>query len=317
MSLPEIADFIRRHNYFLITSHARPDGDALGSELGLALGLESIGKKVEVVNSDPHPSIYAELPGIEKILIRDRVPHLDFDAGIVLECGDAQRPEVADLDRLRLINIDHHQTNRKFGFLNWNDVSAAAVGQLIYYLLRELDIPMNIAIANNLYVALFTDTGSFQYSGTTAESLEVASALVRAGVDPTFAARIIYNSNPYEKVKLMGMVLNTLQRDAGGQIAWIFLTDEMLRQSGAQKSDTEGLVNYPLSVKDVRIAAFFREDGEGKFRISLRSKDDIDVARVAQHFGGGGHTNAAGFGLSGTCDQVVKTVLDHLLPLVQ
>jgi len=317
MSLPAIADFIRRHNYFLITSHARPDGDALGSELGLALALEKVGKKVEVINRDPHPSVYAELPGIEKILISDRVPHLNYDAGIVLECGDSSRPELADLDRLRLINIDHHVTNRGFGFLNWNDVTAAAVGQLVFYLLQQLHVPLDASIAANLYIALFTDTGSFQYKGTTAESLEVASSLLGAGADPTFAARIIYNSNPYEKLKLMGIVLNTLQRDSSGRIAWIVMTDEMLRQAGAQKSDTEGLVNYPLSVRDVRIAAFLRQDGEGKFRISLRSKDDIDVAAVAERFGGGGHANAAGFSLSGSFDQVLTAVLEHLRPLVQ
>ncbi len=316
MSLHEISQFIRDHNYFLITSHARPDGDALGSELGLALALESIGKRVEVINHDPHPSTYAELPGIEKIVIANQVPDLKYDGALVLECGDAKRPELADLEQLRLVNIDHHVTNQNFGFLNWNDTSAAAVGEMVYRLLTEMEVPLDARIATNLYIALFTDTGSFQYRGTTAESLEVAAALVRAGADPAFAARIIYNSNPYEKVRLLASVLSTLQRDPSGQIAWIRLTDAMLKESGANKADTEGLVNYPLSIKEVQVVAFFREDGNGSFRVSLRSKGDIDVSAVAHRFGGGGHPNASGFGLTGSYSEVLEKVLQQLRPLV-
>ncbi|MBI3939860.1 MAG: bifunctional oligoribonuclease/PAP phosphatase NrnA [Acidobacteria bacterium] len=316
MSLTEIARFISQHDCFLVTSHARPDGDALGSELGLALGLHSAGKKVDVVNHDPHPSTYSELPGIERILISDRVPHLEYDAAFVLECGDMGRPELRGLEKLRVINIDHHITNQNFGEFNWNDTSAAAAGEMIYRLLRQAGIPVDARIATNLYVALFTDTGSFQYRGTTAQTLETAADLVRAGADPSFAARIIYNSNPYEKIRLLGMVLTTLRRDPSGRIAWIRLTQEMLRESGANKADTEGLVNYPLSIQEVQVVAFIREGGEGSFRVSLRSKGDVDVAAVAHRFGGGGHVNASGFELNGLYDEVLETVLQQLRPLV-
>ncbi|MBI2821566.1 MAG: bifunctional oligoribonuclease/PAP phosphatase NrnA [Acidobacteria bacterium] len=316
MSLSAICRFIHDHQYFLVTSHARPDGDALGSELGLALALESIGKRVDVVNRDPHPSTYSELPGIERIVIADRVPHRNYDGAFVLECGDVERPELADLDKLPIVNIDHHVTNGNFGQLNWNDPAAAAVGEMIYRLLNYSGIALDTRMATNLYIALFTDTGSFQYAGTTAETLEVAAVLVRAGADPTFAARIIYNSNPYERIRLLGLVLNTLQRDPTGRIAWIWLTAAILQQSGAGKGDTEGLVNYPLSIKDVMVAAFIRDSGKGSFRISLRSKGKLDVAAVAQRFGGGGHLNAAGFELKGSQEEVLQTVLDHLRPLV-
>jgi phosphoesterase RecJ-like protein len=271
---------------------------------------------VDVINHDSHPSTYAELPGVERIIISERVPHLNYDGALVLECGDARRPELIDLEKLRLVNIDHHVTNQNFGFLNWNDTAAAAVGEMVYRLLREMKIPLNAAIATNLYIALFTDTGSFQYGSTTAESLEIAAALVRAGADPAFAARIIYNSNPYEKIRLLGLVLNTVQRDASGRIAWIRLTEEMLRQSGAKRADTEGLVNYPLSAKEIQISAFLREDGNGNFRVSLRSKGDIDVAAVARKFGGGGHINASGFSASGSYSEVLDKVLQELRPLV-
>ncbi|HEY3131352.1 MAG TPA: bifunctional oligoribonuclease/PAP phosphatase NrnA [Acidobacteriota bacterium] len=316
MIIGRISQFIHNQNHFLITSHARPDGDALGSELGLALALEAMGKKVDVVNRDPHPSTYSELPGIEKIIIADRVPHLNYKGAFVLECGDPQRPELPDLEKLPLVNIDHHVTNQNFGFLNWNDTSAAAVGEMIYRLLREMNVPLDSSIATNLYIALFTDTGSFQYRGTTAESLETAAALVRAGADPTFAARIIYNSNPYGKIRLLGLVLTTLQRDQSGRIAWICLSEAMLKESGANKADTEGLVSYPLSVKDVQVVAFLREDGNGTFRVSLRSKGEIDVAAVAHRFGGGGHVNAAGFSLTGPYSEALEKVLQQLRPLV-
>jgi phosphoesterase RecJ-like protein len=316
MSLPEIIRFVRDHHYFLVTSHARPDGDALGSALGLALGLRSIGKKVDVVNHDPHPSTYEELPGIGGILVSDCVPHYDYDGAFVLECGEVERPELEGLEKLRVVNIDHHVTNREFGELNWNDVSAGAVGEMVYRLLREAGIAVDAAIATNLYIALFTDTGSFQYKGTTAATLEIAADLVRAGADPTFAARIIYNNNPYEKLRLLAAVLSTLQRDVSGRIAWICLTEAMLRESGARKADTEGLVNYPLTVGEIQTVAFIREAGNGFFRISLRSKGNIDVAAVAQRFGGGGHVNASGFELRGAYEDVLRRVLDQLRPLV-
>jgi phosphoesterase RecJ-like protein len=144
----------------------------------------------------------------------------------------------------------------------------------------------------------------------------MAAALVRAGADPTFASRIIYNSNPWGKIRLMGIVLNTMQRDPSGRIAWIRVTEEMVRESGAGRGDTEGLVNYPLSARDVRVSAFIREAGTGKFRISLRSKGSVDVAAVAHRFGGGGHINASGFELSGAYADVLETVLRELRPLV-
>jgi phosphoesterase RecJ-like protein len=316
MSLEAAARFLRERSFFLITSHARPDGDALGSELGLALALESLGKRAEVVNHDPHPATYDELPGIDRILVSDSAPQRNYDAAIVLECGDVARTEVSGLDKIPLVNIDHHVTNSNFGVVNWNDTSAAAVGEMVFRLLQTLGARIDPAVATNLYIALFTDTGSFQYGGTTPQSLETAAALVRLGADPSFAARIVYNSNPYEKIQLLGLVLQTMERDVSGRIAWIRLTDEMLLRCGAQSSDAEGFVNYPLSVKEVRVSAFIRENGPGAYRVSLRSKGSIDVATVAHRFGGGGHTNASGLSMTGGYSQVVQELLRELAPLV-
>ena len=316
MSQEAVARFLQERSFFLITSHARPDGDALGSSLGLALALESLGKRAEVVLHDPHPSTYDELPGIERIQVSDRVPDRNYDAAIVLECGDPGRPELAGLEKRVMVNIDHHVTNTCFGAVNWKDTSAAAVGEMVLSLLRHMGARIDAAVATNLYIALFTDTGSFQFAGTTPQCLEAAASLIRAGADPTFAARIVYNSNTHEKVKLLGLVVATMERDESGRIAWVRLTDEMLRQTGARSNEAEGLVNYPLSVKDVRISAFIREDGPDSYRVSLRSKGEIDVAAVAHRFSGGGHPNASGFSISGTYPQVLQAILQELRPLV-
>lgn len=309
--LSDIVQFTRTHRSFAITAHSRPDGDAIGSELALALSLEKLGKKADVINADPHPQAFASLPGIEKIRLASHLE--DHRDGIfVLECNDLDRPGVGNLERYFVINIDHHPGTKPFGNLNWVDTAASAVGEMIYHLVKALQVPLTPEISTNLYVAILTDTGSFQFSNTRSETFAVASDLVASGADPSAIAQAVYMNQPYSKIQLLARTLNTLQMHPSGQIAWISLSREMLEQTGASKHETEGLVNYPLSIEGVTLAAFFREEDTRSYRISLRSRNEYDVGVVARRFGGGGHQHAAGFSLQGILTEIIQRVVSEL-----
>ncbi|RPJ50716.1 MAG: bifunctional oligoribonuclease/PAP phosphatase NrnA [Acidobacteria bacterium] len=306
--MQEILKFIRDHREFAITAHARPDGDSLGSELALATALKQLGKKVEIVNADPHPQAYSQLPGIEHIR-RDNRLRGKYDAVFVLETNELARTGLTGLDQHFIINIDHHRNTLPFGNLNFVDAKAAAVGEIIFELIRQLGVTITPDIATNLYVAILTDTGSFQFSNTTAHTFRVAEELVLAGAKPADIAQSVYMSHPKSKLRLLSRVLETLEVHPSEKIAWVLLTQEMLKETGANATETEGLVNYPLSLDGVVAVAFFREEGSNRYRVSLRSKNNYDVASAAEYFGGGGHTNAAGLWVDGTFEEVRDKVI--------
>lgn len=307
----DIIRFLTEHNRFVITSHARPDGDSIGSALALALGLESLGKTVDVVGADPHPRSLVALPAIDKIQVTNRVEGI-YDGLLILECNDLKRPGIDGLDRYFVVNIDHHLNTDSFGNLNWVDSSAAAVGEMVYYLLLGINVSITKAIATNLYVAIFTDTGSFQYSNTSAGTFAIVADLVRLGVSPSTIAQSIHMNEPREKIRLLGKLLNTLDIHPSEKIASIVLTHETLDTTGASATDVEGLVNYPLSVGGVEMAVFFRQEEAGSFRVSLRSRGVHDVSAAARLFGGGGHKNAAGFSIDGNLAEVKDRVIGEL-----
>ncbi len=311
----EIIGFIRAHNSFVITSHSRPDGDSIGSQLGLALALESIGKSALIVNADPLPQVYSFLPGSEKIRFSDRIEGR-YDGVFVLECNDLDRPKLKKLEGYYIVNIDHHPKTKPFGHLNWVDHSAAAVGEMIYELIKSLHISLTVGIATALYVAILTDTGSFQFSNTRAQSFTIASDLVALGADPSQIAQVVYMTQSVPRLRLLSQVLDTLELHHSGKIAWIRLTQQALKQAGASFTDTEGIVNHPLSLAGVSIVAFFREEAIRLYRISLRSKDHYNVGTVAEHFGGGGHEKAAGLCVQGDFPDVRERVLAELEKLL-
>lgn len=314
--MEDIVRFIKEHQRFALTSHARPDGDSIGSALGFAFALEHLGKTADVYNSDPPPRPYETLPGIQKINVTEQIEG-DYDALLVLECNDLERPGLKGLDRFFVVNIDHHPGTERFGDLNWLDPTAAAVGEMVFRLIKMLGVSVTPEIATNLYVAILTDTGSFQYSNTNARTFTVASELVKSGANPSAIAQAVYMSQPEHRIQLLGMLLTTLDVHASRKIACITLTKEMLSKTGASADDTEGIVNYPLSINGVQLAAFFREEGEKLFRVSLRSKDRYDVSAVARQFGGGGHKNAAGLRVEGNMEEAKGKVVAALEKLVK
>jgi phosphoesterase RecJ-like protein len=290
---PRIRDLVVRGRRFLITSHARPDGDSIGSQVALAWALRALGKAVRIVNHDPPPEPYRAFPGTADIEVASAVDG-DFDAAFVLECGDLARPEVAGLDRYPIVNIDHHLGNTGYGTVTWFDPTAAACGELVFELVEALGVPLSLPIATHIYVAILTDTGSFRHSNITARTFEICRRAAEAGVDAAAVARQVFDSASVGKLRLTAAVLAGLTLEADGRLAVLYLDDEILRATGGTRDDTEGLVNLPLSARDVEAVVLFKVERPGEVRVSLRSKGLVDVRAVAVRHGGGGHLNAAG-----------------------
>jgi phosphoesterase RecJ-like protein len=222
-----------------------------------------------------------------------------------------------DLEKQFVVNIDHHSTTALFGKINWIDSTASAVGEMVYNLCKATGVRVTKEIAECVYTALITDTGSFHYSNTTERTFKVASELVRTGVRPAKTAEAVFASYPWSRIQLLGEVLTTARRDITGQVACMRLTHEMQERTAAPDEVTDGFVNYPLTVGEVEATALLKECEPGIYRTSLRSKGDVNVARVAEKFGGGGHRNAAGCTLKGDWDEVEREIIGLLQDAVQ
>ena len=311
----QIRDEILRRQRFLITSHARPDGDSIGSQLAMAFALDTLGKEVRIVNADAAPDHYQDFPGMDRIEIASSAS-ADVDAVIVMECSDLSRTGVAGLDGEYLINIDHHAGNRLYGALNWHDESAAACGEMVFDLIRELGVPLSLEIATHIYLGILTDTGSFHHSNITPRTFDICRQTVEAGVSPAVMARRVFDSNSFGKLKLIGALLDSMQLADEGRLAILYLDDAMLNTCGCTNNDTEGLINLPLTAREIQAVVFFRVGPTGEVRVSMRSKYDVDVRQVAAVFGGGGHKNAAGFTATGSLDEARPRIIALLVEAI-
>jgi phosphoesterase RecJ-like protein len=307
-SVTAVAEAIRSRESFVITSHARPDGDAIGSSLALALGLEQLGKRVTVVLRDPAPRTYQSFPAIDRLTIAERVD-TPADAAIVLECSDITRPGVAGLDRYTVINIDHHLGNTMYGAVNWFDEGAAACAELVAGLLDVLGVTWTPAIATHLYLGISTDTGGLRYGPISERTYETCRRIVATGVDTPLLSRQIFESYSIGRVRLTGALLNAMTLHHDNQIAVLAFDDGLLARCGATTDDTEGLVNLPLGASEVVAVAMLKQQADGSWRISLRSKGPVDVRSVAMQWQGGGHRNASGCTLTGDRDTVASTLV--------
>jgi bifunctional oligoribonuclease and PAP phosphatase NrnA len=307
--LTEVLKHIEQRDRFVLTSHARPDGDAIGSVLAFSQILRSMGKNAQVVLSDGVPRIYEPLPFADTVVQATELSG-DYEAAIILECDSIQRTRLAGLEQRFLISIDHHLTGRPFAHVNWIDPAACATGEMVFRLAREAGVPISPEIATCLYTAVLTDTGSFMFAGTNEHTFALARELVLAGADPAACARNIYFSHPTSKMRLLGSALSNLHRE--GPLSWIWVTREQMDKAGAIDEDCEGLVNYALAIHGVEVAAFFRELADGRYRVSLRSKGQLNVAGVAEKFGGGGHECASGCSIEGPLSVAVARILAQL-----
>jgi phosphoesterase RecJ-like protein len=314
--LERIREAILGRQRFLITSHARPDGDSIGSQLAMAFALDALGKSVRIVNADPAPDHYQEFPGMERIEIASAMERPDADAVIVMECSDLSRTGVAGLDGQFIINIDHHAGNRMYGAINWYDLSAAACGEMVFDVIAALGVPLTAEIATHIYLAILTDTGSFHHSNITPRTFEICRRCVEAGVTPAVMARRVFDSNSFGKLKLIGALLDGMELVDNGRLAVLHLDDEMLKAAGATHNDTEGLINLPLTAREIQAVVFFKIGTDGQVRVSMRSKYDVDVRQVANAYGGGGHKNAAGFTASGKVSEVKDEILARIVSAI-
>ena len=300
--LSQVVELIENKSRFAITTHIKPDGDGVGSSLGLCWLLRSLGKRADVLVHGSIPIAYQSLPGADEI--RDtKTINGDYDAVFVIECSDLERPGISGLETQVTVNIDHHTTSEHFGTINWIDSTASAVGEMIFNLCKAIGGRITKEIAECVYMALVTDTGSFHFSNTSERTLKVASELIKAGARPAKISEAVYNNYEWSRIELLRQVLATVKRDETGRIATLRQTIEMQQSSGAVDGDNNGFVNIPLAARDVVAVIYTREVGPNSFRASLRSKGDINVARVAELFGGGGHKNAAGLAIEGDWDQ--------------
>jgi bifunctional oligoribonuclease and PAP phosphatase NrnA len=314
-AMAQVVAAVRAHERFVLSSHARPDGDAIGSQLAMAYALDALGKRATLVNRDPVPTPLKPFPGTDRIVVSERADG-DFDASIIMECSTLERTGVAGLDRPVVINIDHHQGNTSYGTVNWFDPSAAACAEMVFDLIVALGVTLTPAIATHLYVGILTDTGSFHYSGITSRTFDICRVLVEAGADPPRVARAVFDSNTLGRLRLFGSVLSGIELSHDGRVAVMRVDQAMAASAGGTYEDTEGLINLPLTVKEIRASVFFKEIEPGDYRVSLRSKGSIDVAAVAREFGGGGHKNAAGCSVRGDYPAARAVILEALTPAI-
>jgi len=298
----------------LISVHKSPDGDALGSQIALMLALEKMNKTVTCHNLDPVPQIYRFLPHQARITSGPNVAGR-FDAMIVLDSDPPRTGLFAgDYPASTLINIDHHITNPRVWRL---EASASATGEMIYRLVQQAGLPIDREMALCLYTSIFTDTGSFRYSNTSPECMRISAALLEAGADPWLVTENVYESNSYNRLKLLGTVLGNMERSPDHRMAWVVVTDDLFQKTGTTSEDTDNFVNYVRSVSGVEVAILFRQTAPKQYKISLRSKGRVDLSSLAQALGGGGHKNAAGSTLDGTLEDIRIKVLGEVAKVIQ
>lgn len=313
-SIDALLEHFRKHQTFVVTSHARPDGDAIGSTLAMMYLLESMGKDVHMALADPIPDMYRSLPGVDRIhaTLPDSLP----DVAILLECDRLERTgfQISEWQRLAagtIVNIDHHLSGRPFGDLNWIDPSACAVGAMIYDTVITAGIEISPEMATCLYAAVLTDTGSFTYASTVAATFGLAEHLLQRGAESNAVTQAVYFSNSPGKIRALGSALYKMEIE--DSVAWSWISREEMERANARAEDCEGVVNHLISIVGVEAAVFLRELPVGdEFRLSLRSKGEVDVARVAEAFGGGGHQNASGCTINGPLESVIPRVLAEL-----
>lgn len=317
MSMKEVIEAIKKNKRFLITAHINLEGDSLGSQLGMKEMLIGMGKEAFILDSDPVPEHYRFLPKAGEVSnkIGEKI---DFDAAIVLDCPTLNRTgKVKDLIIKKgktIINIDHHISNEKFGDINWVEPHASSAGEMVYRLFRETGVKLTKEVALSLYIAILTDTGSFNYDNTSSATHEIAGELLGYGLDPALVSESVYERRSVEDIKLLGLVLATLRVNKTGTVAYLEVTNDMLKITGADIAKSEGLINFPRSIDKVKIAVLFKEDikDKNKINVSFRSKgngDIMDVNKIAAMFGGGGHMKASGCVISGTLEEAKKKVL--------
>jgi len=325
--IDNIKNIIDNSDNFLLTSHENPDCDALGSTLALGLGLASLGKNVDLYNNNVTPDHLKFLPEWKRVfsdinLLKDR-----YECIFLLDSADDMRPGIKFHEFMKTVKykekivIDHHNTNNEDHELVWVDTGAASTGVMVYKILNSMDIKITKNIATLIYSTIVGDTGSFRYSNTNAESLKIASELVEYGAEPEFISQAIYENEPLKKINLIARALNTLEIDETNKIASVYIDNEMFAETGTTREDTEGIINIPRKINGISVAVLLRQENKNgeklpRWKVSLRSKYEVDVSAIAQKYGGGGHVKASGLTIDGELSKVKEDLLGTIKEVI-
>ncbi len=314
MVVQQIIEQINNNQSFLVVAHENPDGDAIGSTIGLALALKSLGKDVVAYNVDAVPEIMGFLDA--DIMCQQLPQNAKFDVAFVLDAGELRRTALPVKDLCNtLINIDHHPFS-DFGDINYLDTKACATAVMVYRILIAMKCQISLSIAKGLYLGILSDTGSFRYSSANRESFVVAGELIGLGVDTWEISSNLYESHTPERMKLLGLVLPSLQISDSGRYASVSMQLDALEIAGATPEHADGFVNYARAIRGVEVALFFNQVSSETYKISFRSRGNVDVGSLAHKLGGGGHHNAAGAKVDGSIEEIkaiVYPLLDQLL----
>ena len=310
--ITDIAREIRNRDNYLLLSHAIPDGDSIGSLLGMHQALKILGKKSRMLLQDPVPRIYNYLPGSSEVMSPARFDG-EVENVIFLDCADEERAgqELLTLlsSRTFTINIDHHQSNTMFGDMNYIQPNMAATAEILYHLAKILPVEINPPLANALYAGIVQDTGSFHHSNTSAETFRIAADLLECGVDLAETRINLFESKSRAEMSLLICALKSMQFSADGKLAWMTVTYKEAENLGVLDLHPEGIINHTLMIEGVEVGMLFRETKPGTIKVGYRSKGKVDVAHLASAFGGGGHRQAAGVTMEGTMDQIKDQVI--------
>ena len=314
VEMDRILSTIEGNNEFLITSHMDPDGDSIGSQLGLYHALRDAGKKTVIINQGAIPSKYGFLD--PEGIIKSRPEEIEFIPRVVfvIECPSLERIGfVRDLipESAFTINIDHHPDNSQYADINLVEPESSAAGEIIYFMLESGGYEITPKIAGQLYAAIAADTGGFRFRSTTARGMKIASELIQRGADPKFISDCLFNNFSPETIRLMGSTLASLKLEADGSIGYVTITLNDLKGSGADLQNSEGFVDFTLAISGIMLGLLFKEVSNDEIKVSVRSQNGLDAAAFARMFDGGGHANAAGFRLQGPLDNIVDHVISR------
>ena len=317
--MDQISNQIKEATHILLASHSDPDGDAVSSLLALGLAIGKLGQKTTIYNASPIPAVYRFLPSVERI-VRHIKKANTYDVALILDCGDLPRIGEASTTVSRIpmvINIDHHISNTGFGDIQLIDPMACSTAEIVYRLIKALDVPIDKAIATSLYTGILTDTGSFRFSSTNQAAFAISREMAELGVEPHNVARHVYGTYSLGRIKLLNLALDSIEISDNGKLSIMTVTDAMFEETGTNPEDVDGMINYARRIEDVKVAALIQEQKNGKtnsgshgrYHVSLRSDGSVDVATIAGSFGGGGHSSAAGFQAETTLTKLKSDII--------
>ena len=314
-----IINQIKKAQHILLASHSEPDGDAISSLLAMGLAIGKLNKKTTIYNASPIPAVYRFLPSVERI-VRHIKKVNTYDVALILDCGDL--PRIGDINSIVsripvIINIDHHITNTGFGDIQLIDPSACSTTEIVYRLIKALNIPMDKAIATSIYTGILTDTGSFRFSNTNQAAFAISKEMAELGVEPYHVSQHVFGTYSLGRIKLLNLALDSIEISNNGKLSIMTVTQAMFAETGTHPEDVDGMINYARRIEDVRVAALIQEqkngisgsDNQSRFHVSLRSDGTVDVAAIAGSFGGGGHSSAAGFQVETTLMQLKSEII--------